>query len=148
MPLNTRVKHREPVNASAEFAIHAAQEQTVKINVPQGSLRSASGKAVYIPSGVIDISVSGCALESPYLIPPGIILDVKIDAAPFVGETKIERKDPIVVTGKVTSCVMHASGKYRLGVVFTKIEQKDLSLIDSFIALKERRNAPRWPMNQ
>jgi len=136
-PIETRDKERKPVESSAEFSLSESNEKTVKLNLPPSEL---------VKSSLLDISVTGCGLDSPYLIPPGVILDIKINPAPFATEVGTEKKDPMKITGSVRSCVMKTQGHYRLGVMFTKIEDADKNLIEQFIATKERRAAPRWPM--
>jgi c-di-GMP-binding flagellar brake protein YcgR len=102
----------------------------------------------FIKSSVLDISVIGCALDSPFLMPTGIVLDIKIDDAPFTRETGISHAGPMLVTGSVTSCRMMEKGRYRLGVKFLKIAREDRELINNFIATKERRKAQRWDMTK
>ena len=145
MPINTRSKRREPVNAPAEYAINEATEKTIKINIPI-SIKSDVQQPVFIKSSLLDISVIGCALDSQYLIPPGVVLDIKVDPAPFAIEEAKDRKDPVLITGSVTSCRMMSHGRYRLGVKFIKIGKEDERLIEYFINIKERRKAPRWDM--
>ncbi len=146
MPLNTRAKKREVVQALAEYAINEATEKTITLNIPKNSVKSAQGEASFVQSQLLDISVSGCAIDSPYIIPPGVILDIKIDPKPFRQEGGPERKEPVKMIGKVKSCVMKAAGHYRLGIYFTKIEKEDVELIDNLIKLKDRRQAPRLDM--
>lgn len=146
MPLNTRAKKREAVEAQAEYAINESTEKSIKINIPKSSIKSEVSEAVFIKASLVDISVLGCAIDSTYIIPPGVILDIKIDPTPFTNVTGGGRKEPMKAIGKVTSCAMKAANHYRLGVCFTKIEKEDVELIDTFIRLKERRQAPRWDM--
>lgn len=138
MPLNTRAKKREPIEASAEYTINESTEKSITLKIPRDSIKSQ----------LLDISVIGCAIDSPYIIPPGVILDIKIDTKPFVAETGGTREEPMKVTGRVTSCVMRSVGHYRLGVYLTNISKEDVVLIDNFIKAKERRKAPRWDMTQ
>lgn len=146
MPLNTRTKKREAVEALAEYAVHSSTEKAITFNIPRSSVESETGEASFIKSSLIDISIIGCALDSPYLIPPGVVLDIKIDRSPFILEGQAAQKEPVRVIGKVKSCVMKAQGHYRLGVQFTKIEKNDADLIGNFIDQKDRRKAPRWKM--
>jgi len=148
MPLNTRAKKRETVEALAEYAINEATEKTIKLNLPKSSIKSEAAEVVFVKASLLDISVLGCAIDSPYIIPPGVILDIRIDSTPFTNVAGGERKEPMKVIGKVTSCVMKTANHYRLGVCFTKIEKDDTSLIDNFINLSERRQAPRWDMTK
>lgn len=148
MTLNTRANKRESVEASAEYAVHPSTEKTIKLNIPQSSIESDGGEAVFIKSSLIDISIAGCALDSQYLIPPGVALDIKIDRAPFALKDDESKKGPIRVIGKVRSCMMKAHGHYRLGIQLTKIEKSDADMIASFVEQKERRQAPRWKMSK
>ncbi len=133
MPINTRAKKREPVSALAEYGINDATEKTVKLKVPAN-----------IKSTLLDISVLGCSLDSQYLIPPGVILDIKIDPQSFNEELCGEKKIPLQFVGKVKSCVMRTGGHYRLGLQFINPEKENVELINNFIASKERRKTPRW----
>ncbi|MDD5496075.1 MAG: PilZ domain-containing protein [Candidatus Omnitrophica bacterium] len=148
MSINTRSKKRELVNAFAEYSIEQSAKKGVSLNLPKEALTSNTGEAAFIKSSLLDISVIGCAIDSSYLIPPGIILNLRIDPKPFAVEGIKERKESLQITGKVTSCVMKAAGHYRLGVKFSNIRKEDLELIDTFINAKERRKAPRWDMTK
>ncbi|MFA4982071.1 MAG: PilZ domain-containing protein [Candidatus Omnitrophota bacterium] len=144
-PMETRGQKREPVNFLAEYAIDEATEKTIKLNVPA---KDASGKAVFQKAGLLDISVQGCGLDSLYLIPPGVILDINIESAPFAAEAGKDRKEPMRVTGSVRSCSMKSQGHYRLGIQFTKISNEDKDLLSAFITNKERRSSPRWDLSK
>lgn len=137
MTLNTRAKRREAISATVEYAIHDAAGTSVKLNLPG---------TVCMKSSLIDISVLGCAIDSQYLIPPGVVLDLKIDRSPFLIPPGEGVKEPISLLGTVKSCVMKAQGRYRLGILFTKSDKKDMELIEKFIESKERRKVPRWDM--
>lgn len=148
MPLNTRAKKREAVEAGVEYAIHSSTDKAIKLNIPRQSIEAEEGEAAFVKASLIDISVSGCAVDSEYLIPPGVVLDIKIDRTPFTAETPQKGAGPLRMIGNVRSCIMKAQGHYRLGVQFTKIDKKDSDLIAEFIAQKERRQAPRWDMGR
>lgn len=143
-PMETRGQKREPVNSMAEFAINEATEKSIKLNLPTG----AGGQPEAIKAALLDINVYGCGLDSGYLIPPGVVLDINIDASPFMADTGKEHKDPIKVTGSVRSCTMKTQGHYRMGIQFTKISEEDKNIISFFIAGNERRQAPRWDMTK
>lgn len=147
MPINTRAKRREPVEAFAEYSVNDATENKIKLTMP-AAVRSDANKPMTVKSNLLDISVIGCAIDSPYLIPPGVILDIKIDSAPFTVVTGDEAKPQIVVVGLVRSCTMKSQGHYRLGVKFNEIAKEDEKLIEDFIKIKERRQAPRWDMTK
>ena len=138
MPFETRSEKRHPIQVTAEFCIHESMTSTVKLNVPV--------KCVKAP--LLDISATGCSLDSPYLIPPDTLLKIDIDTASFAAELKIERPLPVVVTGNVRSCAMKAAGHYRLGIYFAEIKKEDAELILNFIKAMERRQSPRWDMSQ
>lgn len=146
MPINTRSKKREPVNAFVEFAVNGSSEKTVKLNIPKESM--GAGTKGSIKATLLDISVVGCAIESPYIIPPGVLLHIKIDSKPFTAEVGGDRKELLKMTGSVRSCVMKQGGHYRLGIQFEKIDKQDADLIDNFIKIMDRRKAPRWNMEQ
>ena len=139
MTLDTRAKRREAISATVEYAIHDAAGTSVKLNLPG---------TVYMRSSLIDIGVLGCAIDSQYLIPPGVVLDLKVDRSPFLIPLGEGAKEPISLLGMVKSCVMKAQGRYRLGILFTKSDKKDIALVEKFIDAKERRKAPRWDMTK
>jgi c-di-GMP-binding flagellar brake protein YcgR len=139
-PMETRGQKREFVNFTAEYAINAATEKGIKLNLPT---KGGAGQSSFLKARLLDISVSGCGLDSAYLIPPGVILDINIDSTPFVGPNS-QRKEPIKATGSVRSCVMKSAGHYRLGIQFTKISEDDKKFLDGFISGKERRKDVRW----
>ncbi len=145
MGINTRSKKREPVcNSCAEFSIDTSAQKSFKLNIPRDSMGPDAKKS--IATMLSDISVLGCSFDSPYMIPSGVLLHVKIDPAPFRVELGKERKDSLKFTAEVKSCVMKAAGHYRIGVEFKKSEKEDIELISDFIASKEKRKAPRWEM--
>lgn len=148
MALNTRAKKRERVQGLAEYAINEATAKTIKLNIPKDSIKSEVSEVVFVKAQLLDISVLGCAIDSPYLIPPGVILDIKIDSEPFLALTGGKCEEPLKIIGKVTSCSMKAMGHYRLGICFTNIKKEDTDLVGNFIRLKERRKAPRWDMTK
>lgn len=148
MTLDTRAKKREPVQALAEYSIDECTEKTIKLNIPQSAIKCEGTEVVFVKSQLLDVSVGGCALDSPYIIPPGVLLDIKIDPKLFTIETGKGHEEPMRMIGRVTSCVMRTTGHYRLGIFFTKIEKEDLELVDSFIRSKERRKTPRSDMTR
>ena len=146
MPLNTRSKKREPIESIVEFSVHNLADQTVGLNLPKAAITLEPNKVV--KSTLFDISASGCAISSSYVIPPGVILDIKIDSTPFNIQGALERKEPFLFSGKVKSCIMKAAGQYRLGIKFQNPEKADSDFISSFISIRERRRDPRWDMTK
>lgn len=145
MGINTRSKKREPVCGScAEFSVDASSQKSFVLNIPKDLIGPDTKKP--IAAVLLDVSVIGCALDSPYMIPAGVLLYVRIDPAPFRVELRIERKEPLRFTGEVKSCVMKMAGHYRVGVEFKKSEKEDIELISNFVASKEKRKAARWNM--
>ncbi len=138
MPFETRSDKRHPVEATAQFAIHESMASAVKLKIP----------AAGVKAGLVDISATGCALDSPYLIPPDTILKIDINPSLFAEELKIEHPQAVTVTGNIRSCVMKAVGHYRLGIHFDEIRKEDVELVINFIKSKERRDSPRWDMTQ
>lgn len=146
MPLNTRSKKRELINAFAEFSIDNSAEQAIKLNISKESLKVGSNESV--KSELLDISVSGCGIISPYIIPPGVILNIKIDPKYFNIEGKAGRKDDLVFTGVVKFCIMQGADRYRIGIHFQKPKKEDTEFISGFISANDRRKDQRWPMNE
>jgi len=135
MPLDTRTASRRPIKAVAEFKPHESMAASLKLNIPNE----------YIKSDLLDISIAGLALDSPYLIPINTTLRIRIDTAVFGLEHKEDTPEQISIVGKVTSCAMN-KGRYRLGVNFVEISKEDLALIESFIQSKDHRKATRFPL--
>jgi len=137
MLLDRRGKKRESLRTVAEY-------KTLK--VPKGSIFKAPLGIVKAP--LLDISVGGCALESPCAIPPQTVVSIRIDPLAFAIGTSESRKEPLEMTGKITSSVNKAREHYRLGVCFTKIKKKDADLIKRFMRSKERRKFPRFSFSR
>lgn len=136
MFLDRRGKKREALRTIAEYKVLKLPKGAIKFKVPSSSVKAS----------LIDISIGGCALESPYMMPPSVTVSVKIDPLAFAIEAAQKRKEPLEMTGKVTSCVQKHSEYYRLGICFIKIKKKDSDLIKRFMKVKERRKFPRWDM--
>lgn len=138
MPLDRRRKKRESLRTVAEYRM---------LEVPKGLIFKAPFNTVKAP--LLDISIGGCALESPYPIPPQVTISIRIDPLAFAIGTAERRNDPLEMTGRITSSVSKSREHYRLGVCFIKIKKKDAGLIKRFMRSKERRRFPdsRFPGN-
>lgn len=145
MPLNTRGKKREPIPASCELVLNESTAKTIKLNVPVDLM---SGSGIVIKTSLIDISTSGCAVDSPYLIPAGVLLDIRIEKAPFITGAANDRKGEMKMTCRITSCTLKAAGRHRLGVMFTRISKEDQEVIDSFIRQNDHRKERRWNISK
>ncbi len=137
MLLDRRGKKRESLRTVAEY-------RTLK--TPKSLIFKAPLNTVKSP--LLDISIGGCALESPYAIPPLVTISIKIDPLAFAIGASERRKDPLEMTGKVTSCVIKGREHYRLGVCFIRIKKKDVDLIKRFMRSKERRKFPRFSFSR
>ncbi|MFA5256364.1 MAG: PilZ domain-containing protein [Candidatus Omnitrophota bacterium] len=133
MLLERRRKKREGLRTIAEY-------RTLK--VPKVPAFKAPHNIVKAP--LLDISIGGCALESPYDIPPQVKISIRIDPLAFAIGTSEKRKDPLEMTGRITSSINKGHDQYRLGVCFTSIKKKDVDLIKRFMKSKERRKFPRF----
>ena len=143
MGLNTRSKNRKLVcDGSAEYSIDSTSDKSFKLNVSKESIGPDAKKS--IKSQLIDISIRGCALDSSYMIPPGIRLHIKIDPCIFIIEPDNAQKEPMKFVGEVRSCVMQSAGHYRLGIEFKEFNKADVDIINNFVTSKEQRKAPRW----
>jgi hypothetical protein len=128
-----------------ELLIKEETAKLIKINLP----KSAARDGLYVISaGLIDVSVLGCGIDSPYLFPQGVSFDLTIDPKSFSGDDIPERKEPIKAVGRVASCVMKSAGHYRIGICFTSVDKETHDFLDSFIKVKERRKDPRWDMTK
>ena len=137
MLLDRRGKKRESLRTVAEY-------RTLK--VPKGLVFKALPNIVKAP--LLDISIGGCALESPSAIPPQVIISIRIDPLAFAIGASESRKDPLEMTGRITSSVSKGREHYRLGVCFIRIKKKDVDLIKRFMRSKERRKFPRFSFSQ
>jgi c-di-GMP-binding flagellar brake protein YcgR len=137
MLLDRRRKKRESLRTVAEY-------RTLK--VPKGLIFKAPFNTVKAP--LLDISIGGCALESPCAVPPQVVISIKIDPLAFAIGASERRKDPLEMTGRITSCVSKDREHYRLGVWFTRIKKKDVDLIKRFMRSKERRKFPRFSFSK
>ncbi|MCX5667681.1 MAG: PilZ domain-containing protein [Candidatus Omnitrophica bacterium] len=137
MLLDRRGKKRENLRTVAEY-------KTLK--VPKGLIFKAPLNIV--KASLLDISISGCALESPYAIPPQVTISIRIDPLAFAIGTSERRNDPLEMTGRITSSVSKGREHYRLGVCFIRIKKKDAGLIKRFMRSKERRKFPRFSFSR
>ena len=135
MLLDRRGRKRELVRTIAEYKV---------LKIPKGLNFKAPSN--HIKSYLLDISIGGCALDSPRMMPPGTKLAVRIDPLAFAIEAYEKRKEPLEMEGKVTYSIAKSLERYRIGVCFTKIKKKDAGLIKRFMRIKERRKFPRWDM--
>jgi len=133
MGIDTRIEPREPVSSSVELVISDSVAKMIKLNVP----RVKGDNAVVIKANLVDINTSGCGVEAPFLIPTGLELDIKVDAAPLLKETGGQQKEPITASCKVVSCSMKEAGCFRLGLSFTAIPEPKKALIENFIKVRE-----------
>lgn len=134
MPLNTRACHREPVSTDVDIFIPVAATKSVKLNLPRSASQDSN---ITFKATLLDISICGCGIDSPYMIPAGLILNLSININIMAKEIGFARIDPIKVSGKVTSCSMKGSGHYRMGIFFTAISRDDQSFIDNFIKSRQ-----------
>jgi PilZ domain. len=133
MLLDRRGKKRDNLRTVAEY-------RTLK--VPKSLAFKTPPNTVKAP--LLDISIGGCALESPFAIPHGVTLSIRIDPLAFAIGASERRKDPLEMSGRITSCVSRAHEHYRLGICFTRIKKKDVELIKRFMRSKEHRKFPRF----
>lgn len=136
MFLDRRAKKRELFRTIAEYKVQKAPKAAGKFKQP----------GTWVKAPLLDISVAGCALESPYDIPSSVVVSVKIDPLAFALEAAESRKEPLEMTGTISYSIVRQPEHYRLGVCFTKIKKKDSDLIKRFIKVKERRKFPRLDM--
>jgi hypothetical protein len=137
MLLDRRGKKRESLRSVAEY-------RTLK--VPKGLTFKVPLNTVKAP--LLDISIRGCALESPYAIPAQVTISIRIDPLVFSIGASEKRNDPLEMTGRVTSSVSNGREHYRLGVCFIRIKKKDVALIKRFMRSKERRKFPRFSFSR
>ena len=133
MILDRRKKKRENLRTVAEYRM---------LKAPKGLIFKTPLNTVKAP--LLDIGIGGCALESPYAVPPQVTISIRIDPLVFAIGASERRKDPLEMTGRVTSSISKAREHYRLGVCFIRIKKKDVDLIKRFMRSKERRKFPRF----
>lgn len=132
-----RGRKREILRTVAEYRV---------LKVPKGLVFKAPLSTVKAP--LLNIGIGGCALESPYVIPPKVAISIRIDPLVFAMVASEKRKDPLEMTGRVTSSVSKGRDHYRLGVCFNRIKKKDMYLIKLFMRSKERRKSPRFSFSR
>ncbi len=93
---------------------------------------------------LLDLSLGGCGLESPYFLPVGVKLDVFLDRN-RLRVNKVESKKRLYtkIIGTVKICKQLSSRKYRVGVQFEKLSSEDNGLIHEFLDTQERRGDKR-----
>jgi len=126
MGLDTRFRQRWPINAEAEYKVHEAMDGDVQLNIPSPRVKCR----------LIDVSLLGCSLDSPYLIPHKTLLDITIDATPLAVTADTPARSSIRFVGRVTSCTLKSVNRYRLGISFMDIREEDLAFIESYINKK------------
>lgn len=132
-----RSKKREGLRTIAEYKV---------LKVPPDLEFKKPAGVVKAP--LLDISVGGCALDSPYSIPPGTTISIRIDPLAFALEASEKRKEPLQMSARITSCIARSPEHYRLGVCFTRSKDTDIELIKRFMESKERRKFPRWDLSE
>ncbi len=91
---------------------------------------------------IMDISIGGIGVFSKYFLPQGLHIEVEIEGKPFgLGE-------PMKIKGEVRHCTYVKAAKYRCGIMFTNITEKYQKCIADFIAVYERREAPRYKLSE
>ncbi|MBN2453475.1 MAG: PilZ domain-containing protein [Candidatus Omnitrophica bacterium] len=132
MFMNTRCKKRVPIDCPARLIFVGPARKALKINLPNGVSRKDADRI--IDAKLCDISTAGCAIDSPYLVPPGLVLKIEADPSVFAAAIKGHRTMKLKFIAKVTSCVMRSPGHYRIGAHFQKMKKTDLAIVEHFVA--------------
>lgn len=124
--IETRRAKRVRVEVTITYSIHESMKK--QINLSEDVVKTTSR----------DISTLGVAIDSPYFVPKGALINISIDSSAFYPEGTGGLDKPIRVVGKVVSCIMEAKKRYRLGVEFVEIQDEDKASIGRFVETHEK----------
>jgi len=86
----------------------------------------------------VDISTLGIGIMAQYFFPRGINIEMEIDGKVF----GLDRA--IIVKGEIRYSKYMSSSEYRTGIKFLNLSPDDAKAIADFIAVAEKRKAPRF----
>ena len=125
---NSRKTFRVTFESQASFRLHRTFKKDIRL------------KNKTIEGGLIDVSLGGCALESPNFVPTGVKLNIFVDRNILVpAPERTKKARPTKIVGIIRTVRQLANRRYRLGVQFEKISSEDVKLIRVFIDRYERR---------
>ncbi len=98
------------------------------------------GKSLY--ALMIDLSQDGMAIETKYNLPIKSILFMKFTLINHFADSDGNRFKEMEMVGEVKDCIPFEERRYRVGIMFTKIADKDKEAIGDFV---KRAIKPREP---
>jgi len=87
-----------------------------------------------------DVSLLGMGLISDYFLPAGLKIALAVSGESF------GLKGTMKIKGEVRHCSYTRDRKYKLGVVFVKLNEEYKKAISNFIKSHEARRKPRLPL--
>ncbi len=132
---NSRKAFRIAFEVQTAFRLHRHSKKDIQL------------RQKTVGSKLIDLSVSGCALESSSFVPAGTKINVFLNRNLLLpsGE-KGKEKNYTRIVGVVKTSKQMPGRKYRLGIEFQKVSPSDHKLIQEFIDRNNRRENPRIQM--
>ena len=88
-----------------------------------------------IEATMLNLSEGGIGLITSYNIPANTVLFIKLTLSRMNEREQIVCYDPMAVMGKVCSNAMLEKNEYRIGIYFTRIDQKDRDEIRNFVKM-------------
>jgi len=95
-----------------------------------------------VASKIVDLSASGCALESPFFVPVNTKINLFVERSVLAGNGKFKNKFS-KISGVVKNIRQLPSRKYRIGLLFANISKDDVALIKDYVDQVDRRQEKR-----
>ena len=129
---NSRRLFRVLIESQSIFRLHRSSKKDIHL------------KEKNISSKLLDLSLGGCGLESPYFVPVGVKINIFLDRNLLnTGQAMPKKKLFTKIVGVVRTCRQLSSRKYRLGIQFEKLSSEDTKLMSEFLDNQERRGEKR-----
>lgn len=111
------------------------------------NLKPDSEAAIHLANGdnfearAFDISVGGIGFIDKYYFPKGVMLALELDGAAF------NISENIKVQGEITYCKSAGVHKYKCGIKFLDLKEKDKETIERFIKSHNQRKDYRLDLD-
>jgi c-di-GMP-binding flagellar brake protein YcgR len=86
-----------------------------------------------IEAKMLNISPGGVSLLTDYDITPDTLLTLRFALSRLDGHAHLDVLNPMEISAEVRYCIPQKPDKYRLGIAFLDINEKDRAAIENFI---------------
>ena len=124
---DTRREPRSPITAKIRLRIDPAMAEMVHL----------SAEELELP--LVDISASGVGLASGVFLPPGALVDLRMNRADLAVPGEAAGEGEMLLVGQVAYAKPQGTG-CRIGISFTHIDEPDKKLIRRYV---DSRQAPK-----